>query len=150
MGYKEVRDAIQSAIDDNLTAVTETSYTVHERIPETALDAQGYSIVTLPPNSSFKMTSTRQYIDNQNWFIDVYSPNVGTSWRSEHEDRLLEYADRIVTIFTNKRTLIADGIRGVEIVSAQFNNGDFPINSNAMKYHFRLTIRVEYSRARNC
>ena len=148
MGYIEIRDAIQDVIDDNLTKVVKTSYKVHKRTPENVIDAHGYSIIVVPPTGAFSPTSTSQYTEAQTWAIDVYSPNAGTSWRSEHEDRLLAYADAIVTIFTNRRILTGDGIRGVQMVSARFNDGDFPINANAVKYHFRLTIVVEFSRAR--
>lgn len=149
MSYSEVRDAIQSQINDNLTAVTETSFTVHERTPESLNDFEGYSIIVQPPNSSFGIGSTSQVPEDQVWTIDVYSPNAGTSYRSEHEDRLLEYAERIVTIFTNIRTIVSPGVKGVKLGSLRFNDGAFPINSTAVKYHFQITLTVSYSRARN-
>ena len=148
MGYIVVRDAIQDVINDNLTKITGTSYKVHERTPENLVDAHGYSIIVVPPNGAFSPTSTSQYAENQTWFIDVYSPNAGTSYRSEHEDRLLDYADAIITIFTDRRILTGPGIKGVRLVDNRFNDGDFPINATAVKYHFRLTINVEFSRAR--
>ena len=148
MGYLEIRDAIQTVIDDNLTKVPKTSYKVHKRTPENLVDAHGYSIIVVPPTGAFSVTSTSQYSETQTWFIDVYSPGAGTSYRSEHEDRLLKYAEAIVMIFTDRRILIGDGIRGHRMVSARFNDGDFPTTANAVKYHFRLTINVEFSRAR--
>lgn len=148
MGYKEIRDAIQSQISENLTDVEGTSSTVHERIPENILDAYGYSIIVQPPNSAFSIRSTSQIPDVQTWTIDVYSPGAGTSYRSEHEDRLLEYAERIVTIFTNIRSFDLAGVMGVKLGTLRFNDGDFPIASNSVKYHFALTLIIEYSRAR--
>lgn len=148
MGYKEVRDAIQTQISNNLTEVDNTSYIVHKRTPESFIDAQGYNIVVTPPNSVFGKSSTNQCVDTQTWFIDVYSPNAGTSYRSEHEDRLLEYAERIVTLFTDVRTLSLTNVRGIELGTLRFPDADFPVNSNATKYHFQLTLIVTYSRAR--
>ncbi len=148
MGYLEIRDAIQNVINDNLTEIPGTSYKVHERTPENLIDAHGYSIIVVPPDGAFTLTSTSQYAEKQTWSIDVYSPNAGTSYRSEHEDRLLKYADAIVKIFTDRRILNGDGIKGMLMVFARFNDGDFPVTANAIKYHFRLTITIEFSRAR--
>jgi hypothetical protein len=151
MGYKEVRDAINSVIDTNLTAVTNTSYTVHDRIPENITDSQGYSIIIMPDGGSFSIQSSSQYMETQTWFVDIYSPNAGTSYRSEQEDRLYDYADKLVTIFKNRRVLDSiNSVSGIDIASIQFNDGDYPINSQVYKYHFRVTLRVHYSRSRVC
>lgn len=152
MGYKEVRDALQAVISANLVAVTGTSYTLHERAPENLLDAQGYSFKVNPPNSSFSAgpVSTSQVGENQTWTIDIFSPNAGTSYRSEHEDRLLEYAEKLVTVFTNRRIITTDGVQGVRITGGRFNDSDYPVTANSVKYHYELTIVIEYIRARNC
>lgn len=150
MGYKEVRNAIQTHIENNLTKVSPTSYKVLPRIPEALIDASGFSVVVIPPTSAFGLFSTTQCTDIQTWTIDVYSPNIGTSYRAEREDQLLEYAERLVTVFTDVRILASPGIVGVKPGTLRFNDGDFPINSNATKYHFALTLIVEYSRARAC
>jgi hypothetical protein len=150
MGYKAIRDGLQDLIDGNLTAITGTSYKVHERVPENLVDAHGYSIIIMPNGGGFLNKDTSQYEERQTWNIDLYSPNVGTSYRANQEDRLLDYADAIITIFTNKRTLAVESVTGLEISQVRFADGDYPVNAQSTKYHFRLVVTITYSRARSC
>jgi hypothetical protein len=151
MSYKAIRDALQTLINSNLTEITNTSYTVHERMPENVLDVQGYSIMVFPNAGRFSgVKSTSQMEEIQTWYVDLYSPNVGTSYRSEQEDRLLDYATSLKTIFTNKRDLDVNGVMGMHLTDVRFSDGDYPINSAATKYHFRLILSIEFNNTRAC
>jgi hypothetical protein len=150
MSYKAIRNALQTLVDNNLTAVTGTSKTVHKRIPENILDAQGYSLTIFPDVGTFGNGDTSQTPEVETWNIDVYSPSVGTSYRSEQEDRILDYASALVAVFTNKRDLDVNGIEGMRLKSVRFNDGDYPINSNSTKYHIRVIVEITYNWVRNC
>jgi hypothetical protein len=151
MSYKAIRDALQTLISSNLTAITNTSYTLHNRIPENVLDAQGYSIIVAPNAGRFPgIKSTSQVEENQTWFVDLWSPNAGTGFRATQEDNLLDYATALKTVFTNKRDLDINGVMGMRLTDTRFNDGDYPINSNATKYHFRIILSIEFTNTRDC
>lgn len=141
---KAIRNRIYNILND-MTAVSGTTKTTANHIPQAIADYEGYVFRVRMPNSR----NTRQAREARNeahtWLIELFSPPLNIGFYDEKEDDMYDYRDAVLNEFERKTRLVYEGatLTGVDsavIPDDRFTWGD---SEFGFRYKWQCTLNLE-------
>lgn len=135
---------------DTITPVTDTVWTVASRTPEGFQNYEGYVAIARPTQSSWQWLDAQRRSGTLQWDISIYSPEVRLGLVTEHEERMLAYADKVDDLFVRRTRLELNGV-ALNNVTRAWLTGDrltapapYPEGQQTiMRYRYSFTLTVE-------
>ena len=149
---KTIRDRIALILTE-VTAITNTTFTIANRVPKSSQDLYGYVAVIRP--SSGVMTKEAQGYpkDLQTWLVLIYSPQVGTNLRANQEDNILDYGDAVLDVLASKSRLESSGASLTGVKSSAVTNWELVAPdqyADMNRYVFSITLEIMKNRTTVC
>jgi len=140
-----------------VTPVTGTQWTVASRTPESFQNYEGYTAIVRPQASTWQWKSADQRQGNLTWDISIYSPEVRTGLVTQHEERMLAYADKVDDLFIRRTRLELEGV-ALNGVTRAWLSGDrltapapYPDGQQAtVRYRYSFTLNIEALKVYPC
>lgn len=102
---KDIRARLLEIVQ-TLTAVTGTSYTPAENVPQDRQDFEGWVLwVRLATDSAGQSLSQDTDARVSNWAIEITSPQITSGWPAQREIEQMEYADAVRHLFWSYKKL---------------------------------------------
>jgi hypothetical protein len=153
---KGIRDRLIS-IMQSITPVANTTWTVAPRFPRGGAVYEGYvcRVYIRSGGETILASAGRLKSDNQQWVIEVVSPQLGTRLDAEREDALYDYRDLVIAKMQRHLRLedvtTKVGLTGVAGVELGADTMLMPYQENEQVYAlWRLSLTINYMRSNEC